>query len=105
MYLLEVTLPLPLFKTFHYLSSQYVSPGVRVVVPFGAQKLVGMVWDIKEASSETLDSERKYKEIEEILDPLPIYPQRFFPFIEWVSRYYLSPLWDSFKNCLTIGGF
>ncbi len=105
MYLLEVILPLPLFKTFHYLSSHYVIPGARVVVPFGAQKLVGIVWSVEEATSEKLDPKIEYKEIDEVLDPLPLYPQKFFPFLEWVSKYYLSPLGIVLKTALPSGVF
>ncbi|MEZ0344394.1 MAG: primosomal protein N' [Caldimicrobium sp.] len=105
MYLLEVALPLPLFKNFHYLSSQYVIPGARVVVPFGSQKLVGIVWNVEEAAAEKLDPKIEYKEIDEVLDPLPLYPQKFFPFLEWVSKYYFSPLGIVLKTALPSGVF
>jgi len=105
MYLLEVALPLPLFKRFHYLSTQYVSPGIRVVVPFGGQKLVGIVWDVKEVTSEDLNPDIEYKEIEEVLDAFPLYPPKFFPFLEWVSKYYLSPLGIVLKTALPSGVF
>jgi len=105
MYLVEVILALPLFKTFHYLSSDYIFPGVRVVVPFSHQRLVGFVWDCKEVSLDELSQEIEYREVEEVLDPLPLYPPKLFPFLEWVSQYYLSPLGIVLKTALPSGVF
>lgn len=103
MFLLEVVLPLPLDKTFHYLSDEYVSPGIRVIVPFGKQILVGLVWDCKEVRAEDLSPEIDYKKIEDVLDSMSIYPKRLFPLLEWVSNYYLSPLGVVLRTALPAG--
>jgi primosomal protein N' (replication factor Y) len=105
MYLLEVALPLPLFKNFHYLSENFILPGVRVVAPFGKQKIVGIVLKIEPAMQGLLDPSIEYKEIEDVLDLLPLYPPKLFPFLEWVSGYYQSPLGIVLKMALPSGVF
>ncbi len=105
MYLLEVALPLPLFKTFHYLSEKLVFSGTRVIIPFGSQKLVGIILNCKEVSQEDLDSKINYKEIEEVLEEYPLYPPKLFPFLEWVSHYYHCPLGIVLKIALPSGIF
>lgn len=104
-YLLEVILPLPIFKSFHYLSSNYISPGTRVLVPFGKQKAVGIVYAVHHPEEVKISLEIEYKEIEEVLDSHPLYPQSLFPFLEWVSNYYLTPLGLVFKIALPSGTF
>lgn len=105
MYLLEVALPLPLFKNFHYLSEDFVPSGVRVVVPFGRQKLVGIVLNTQSITEDSLDPSIEYKEIEDLLDPLPLYPPKFFPFLEWIANYYQAPLGILLKIALPTGVF
>lgn len=105
MFLIEVSLPLPLFKSFHYLSDIFIPPGVRVVVPFGKQTLVGIVWNAIETTPDKLDPTIEYKEIIDVLDPLPLYPPKFFPFLEWISKYYHTPLGLVLKMALPSGVF
>lgn len=105
MYLAQVLLPLPLPKGFDYLSDQYLLPGTRVVVPFGRQHLVGLIWQCFETSLEKLDPLLEYKEISEILEHFPLYPPRFFPLLEWVSNYYHTPLGIVLKMALPSGVF
>ena len=105
MYLIEVIFPLPLSKAYHYLSPVYISPGVRVIVPLGKQKSVGIVHTVKSVSTEDLSPQIEYKEIEDILDEFPIYPQNLFSFLKWVSNYYLCPLGLVFKIALPAGTF
>ncbi|MCS7198959.1 MAG: primosomal protein N' [Caldimicrobium sp.] len=105
MFLVEVQLPLPIFKSFHYLSESYLLPGIRVVVPFGRQNLVGIVWKCHEASLETLDPTLEYKEVSEVLEYFPLYPAKFFSLLEWISQYYHSPLGLVLKMALPSGVF
>jgi primosomal protein N' (replication factor Y) len=39
--ILEVAIPVPLNKTFDYVSNQKVAVGARVRVPFGRKKVIG----------------------------------------------------------------
>ncbi|MDM7202642.1 MAG: hypothetical protein P3W84_000215, partial [Thermodesulfobacteriaceae bacterium] len=105
MYLVEVVLPISIDKKFHYVSSIYIEPGTRVIVPFGRQKTVGMAYSICEISPQLLSPNLEYKSIEDILDDFPLYPKELFSFLEWVSHYYLCPLGILFKIALPTGTF
>ena len=46
--IVKVAVPCPLYKTFDYrlpaaIDSQTIEPGMRVRVPFGRQKLIGII--------------------------------------------------------------
>ena len=106
MYLLEVVLPLPLFQTFYYLSSDYILEGVRVIVPFRNTKLIGIVKNCREINEKEIKTfDFELKEVSEVIDSSPIIPPRIFPFIEWVADYYLSPIGQVFKIALPPGVF
>jgi primosomal protein N' (replication factor Y) len=48
--ILEVAIPVPLNKTFDYVSYQEVAVGARVRVPFGRKKVIGIVLAQKDKS-------------------------------------------------------
>ncbi|NPA40116.1 MAG: primosomal protein N' [Thermodesulfobacteria bacterium] len=101
MYLVEVVVPLPLFQTFFYISDDFILPGIRVVVPFKNQKLIGIVKDCKpfdQGEKEKFNFE--VKEIEDVVDSEPIYPPELFSLLEWVADYYVSPLGLVFQIAL-----
>ncbi len=71
-------IPLPLKKA--------VEVGKRVIIPFRNSKKVGIVVNIIE-STELQD----LKEIEEVLDPVPILSQEILLLADWMAKYYLCP--------------
>ncbi|MFN3568164.1 MAG: primosomal protein N', partial [Caldimicrobium sp.] len=105
MYLCEIILPIPISQKFHYLSENYITPGTRVITSFGKQKTVGIVYSSEPVNSENLSPHLEYKEIEEVLDPFPLYPESLFPFLEWVANYYHCPLGIVLKIALPAGVF
>src|SRR3984893_5777328 len=66
-----------------------LEPGVRVRVPFGRQRVVGIV--LETASSSDLPSER-LKPILEILDPRPILDTAALGLLRWAAEYYHHPI-------------
>lgn len=58
-----------LAKPFTYLAPYWIEPGCRVLVPFGRQKLCGLVI---ECLRENPDPSIEYKEIEEVIDERPV---------------------------------
>jgi primosomal protein N' (replication factor Y) len=98
---IEVAIPVPLHKTFHYLTSgipaKLVQPGMRVLVPFGRRTLTGYVLGPVVASGEGL------KEIIEVLDREPLFTAREMEFLRWTAAYYLHPLGEVFKSALPTG--
>ncbi len=106
MYLNEVVLPLPLFKTFFYLSESFLIPGIRVIVPFRSLNLVGIIKSSHQTSEKEIkDLGIELKFVNEIVDLEPIIDPKIFSFLEWISEYYLTPLGLVFKVALPSGVF
>lgn len=87
-----VLLPVALSQTYDYLlpDDEPIAPGAFVVVPFGPQNRIGVVW------SEPLGEQKpvarnKLKAITSTLDVPPL-PERSLRFAEWVARYTLAPV-------------
>ena len=66
-----------------------IQPGTRVRVPFGRQRLVGVV--IETADSSDLPLER-LKPILEVLDPHPILDPAALGLLRWAAEYYHHPV-------------
>lgn len=93
--ILEVAIPVPLNKTFDYLSNQEVKIGVRVKVPFGRKKVIGIVLAHKEKSDF-----KKLKSIEEVLDDTPILDTPILDFLFWSAGYYHHPIGEVISTAL-----
>ncbi len=89
---LPVVIPVALDQTYDYLAPQSlnIEPGSFVLVPFGPQQRIGVVWD-RPVGPERDVAASKLKRLTELLDvpPLPVLSLRF---AEWVARYTLAPL-------------
>lgn len=89
---LPVVIPVALDQTYDYLAPPEVdiAPGSFVLVPFGPQYRIGIVWD-RAIGSQREVSPKKLKALTERLDVPPL-PQISLRFAEWVARYTLSPI-------------
>ena len=99
----EVALPVPLRSTFTYAvpaSMNGVSHdslvGRRVVVPFRNRAMLGVVT----AETDRPPESAKIREIAEALDHLPALPPKLIELGEWISRYYLAPIGETFRGML-----
>jgi len=86
----DVILPLPLPETFTYgVPPEWMSrvtPGIRVVVQFGQQKVyAGIVL----RSHDNPPANYQVKPILDILDDAPVVTSRQFRLWQWISDYYL----------------
>ena len=85
-----VLLPVALDSTYDYklLAGVDAPPGSFVMVPFGKQERLGVVWDAPTEGGKEV-AESKLKAIAEVLDvpPLPAIAMRF---VEWVAKYTLG---------------
>lgn len=98
---IEVAVALPVFNTYTYsvptVMDEYVTAGVRVLVPFGRRRVTGYVLG---------DAEPIQKEIKAVLDVLddtPLFPMSMMPFFKWIADYYKHPLGDVIRNALPGG--
>jgi primosomal protein N' (replication factor Y) len=100
--IIEVAVPLPMEKTFHYLVPaslmERLAPGKRVFVPFGGRKLTAYVLAIVDSSSIS-----GLKEVIEVLDVDPLWTDNELEFFRWVASYYLHPLGEVLKTALPSG--
>ena len=88
-----VLLPVALDQTYDYAVPEGVqaAPGDFVVVPFGPQTRIGLVWDQPVGDQGKPVDERKLKTIIDRMD-VPALPATSLRFAEWVARYTLAPL-------------
>lgn len=84
----RVLVPLALPEPYDYEvpAGLIVEPGAYVIVPLGAQEILGVVWS---EGSGTFDSKR-LKPILEVLDVPPM-PDALRRFVDWMAGYTLSP--------------
>lgn len=98
----DIAVPLPITSLFTYsipdVLSQSISPGMRVLVPFGKRRLTGYVVALK---SDT--SLEKIKPIEDVLDEKPAFSGELMELAQWISQYYLCSLGEVLKAMLPAG--
>ena len=89
-----VLLPLALRQTYDYVLGEDMTaaPGAFVLVSFGPQARVGIVWDVPFEAADKPPRGGKLKRITGVLAEVPPLPAACLRFAEWVARYTLSPL-------------
>lgn len=90
---IPVLLPVALDQTYDYLLPEGLDlePGAFVLVPFGPQSRIGVVWDAEQGANGKPVDEKRLKAITSRLD-VPSLPIASLRFAEWVARYTLAPL-------------
>ncbi|NJD36814.1 MAG: primosomal protein N' [Geobacter sp.] len=98
----EVAVPLPLDRTFHYRVpfrlQDRIIPGIRVLVPFGRRRISAYVLGFGEPPPE-----QQLKEVLDLLDESPLWTEAELTFFRWVAAYYLHPLGEVLKTALPSG--
>ena len=90
----RVVLDMPLRRPFDYLPPQKeagkpIRPGIRVRVPFGRQRLIGVVTE-KAATSDI--APERLKPILEVLDTEPVLDAAMLALLKWAAEYYHHPI-------------
>jgi len=87
-----VLMPVALDQTYDYLVPEGIeaAPGAFVLVPFGPQTRIGIVWDAPRGDRKPVDP-KKLKTLTSRIDA-PQLPEISMRFAEWVARYSLAPL-------------
>ena len=94
---LQVALATPVRRLFTYLPPADsghggLSPGQRVVVPFGNRRRVGLIMSI---SAETGVAAGRLKRISHVVDTAPIMPETHLALLRWASDYYQHPIGEA----------
>ena len=93
----QVAVPGPFSGPLSYVYHQQISPGVRVLVPLGSRKVVGIVVD---ENPDPLLESAKLKPIIEVLDSKSILSEDIQTLADWMSRYYLHEYSSAFLLAL-----
>src|SRR5919197_4005587 len=89
--LVDVALPLPLFRTFTYAvedDREGVAAGTRVVVPFRNRKEIGIVVGPAAAPDEGVTP----KPVLDVPDDAPVVDASMLALCRWIAEYYVVPL-------------
>jgi primosomal protein N' (replication factor Y) len=101
--ILQIALDTPLYRVFDYLppaNAKNPAPlGVRVRVPFGRQRLIGILVGI---AFETSVAPLKLKTALEFLDERPIYDPVTFDLLRWAADYYHHPIGEVLAAALPV---
>ncbi|HEY0801998.1 MAG TPA: primosomal protein N', partial [Steroidobacteraceae bacterium] len=105
--ILQVALDTPLRRVFDYLPPAILARdrqkaprlGVRVLVPFGRQRLIGILVGI---ASESAVPSLKLKAALEFLDERPVYDPVTFDLLRWAAEYYHHPIGEVYAAALPV---
>ena len=101
--MLRVALDTPLRRLFDYLPprvappSGALCPGMRVRVPFGRQRLIGVV--MASAATSEIDPGR-LKPVQEVLDAEPVLEESALTLLTWAAEYYHHPIGEVVAGAL-----
>jgi len=100
-FFIDVIIPVPLQKLFTYsitkAEANFIKAGMRVSVPFGKSKIyTGIVYNIHNNAP----SAYKAKDIQQILDDVPIVNDIQLKLWRWIASYYMCTLGDVMRAAL-----
>jgi primosomal protein N' (replication factor Y) len=97
--LADVALPVPLTRAFTYLLPERLAararPGARVVCPFGARRMVGVVLAVREG-----EPPKNAKSITHAPDDAPSVPEELLAFLRDLATYYFAPIGEVIRLAL-----
>jgi primosomal protein N' (replication factor Y) len=96
----DVALPVPLDRCFTYAVNEAVpAVGARVLVPFGGQRLMGVV--VRVHDDRPADA-TAIKPVQQVLDDTPLLPDELMHLAKWIAQYYVAPLGEVLRGMLPL---
>ncbi len=99
----DVALPIPVDRLFTYeipLPLRHdARSGSRVVVPFGARKLTGVVLCTHDEAPD-----QHIREVISLIDPEPVLDNELLQLGNWIAEYYCAPIGEVLKGMLPLIG-
>ena len=99
MLLADVAVPVPVARVFSYAVPQELAAGVRVgarvVCPFGARRMVGVVLATREG-----EPPGRVKSLARVLDTEPALPEDLLAFLRDLAAYYFAPIGEVVRLAL-----
>ncbi|MDR1245249.1 MAG: primosomal protein N', partial [Endomicrobium sp.] len=103
MIVLDVAVPVPLNKTFHYLPPEGVNPesivGKRVKIPFGKRILIGYVVACLYIEE---DSSLKLKQVIEVRDDGVLINSETIELADYISKNYICSLGEAYSSIIPV---
>jgi primosomal protein N' (replication factor Y) len=100
--ILRLAVPSPLYRLFDYLPPRgtgALQPGMRLSVPFGRGRTVGIL--VETAARSELDPAR-LRRAQAVLDDAPLLPADILAMAQWAAGYYQHPLGEVLAGCLPV---
>lgn len=99
---IQVAVPAPLHGVFDYLTPETSEPnqlcvGQRILVPFGARKLIGIITAIKEGEP---NSGRKTKAYLKSFESMPTFNPILMALLSWAADYYGHPIGECLMTAM-----
>jgi primosomal protein N' (replication factor Y) len=96
----DVALPVPLDRAFTYeLGELEAEVGVRVLVPFGGQRLVGVIVGLHDVSP---GDGVEVKRVDRVLDEAPLLSGELMELGKWIAGYYCAPLGEVLRGMMPL---
>lgn len=99
--IMRIAVPSPLQRSFDYLlpknCTELPMPGMRMCVPFGRRKLIGILLEVANQSSLALN---RLKQIDAVLDKQPLLDHDLQQLLGWASQYYQHPIGEVMLQAL-----
>ncbi len=96
----DVALPVPLDRAFTYeLGKLEAEVGARVMVPFGGQRLVGVVVGLHDVAP---GDDVEVKRVQEVIDEAALLPDELMELGKWVAAYYCAPLGEVLRGMMPL---
>jgi primosomal protein N' (replication factor Y) (superfamily II helicase) len=101
----DVAVPVPLDATFTYrVGDTEPIVGGRVLVPFRAERMVGVVTKLHDNAPQSHDKDKKIqiKSVIASLDSEPVLDSGLLKLGEWIAQYYIAPIGEVFRSMLPL---
>ena len=96
----DVALPVPLDRAFTYeLGGLETEVGARVMVPFGGQRLVGVVVGLHDVAP---GDDVEVKRVQQVMDEEALLPDELMELGKWVAAYYCAPLGEVLRGMMPL---
>jgi len=96
----DVALPVPLDRAFTYeLGGLEAEVGARVMVPFGGQRLVGVVVGLHDVAP---GDDVEVKRVQQVMDEEALLPDELMELGKWVAAYYCAPLGEVLRGMMPL---
>jgi primosomal protein N' (replication factor Y) len=96
----DVALPVPLDRAFTYeLGGLEAEVGARVMVPFGGQRLVGVVVGLHDVAP---GDDVEVNRVQQVMDEEALLPGELMELGKWVAAYYCAPLGEVLRGMMPL---